>query len=210
MNFQQLYCFCATAEQLNFTRAAKHLYIGQPTLSKHISDLEQELGVKLFIRNNRTVKLTDAGMIFLKHANEIIVKITETLEATRQAGSGLVGTLRIGIIDIEKYFLTHLISKYHRIYPNNHISINRYSWIAINEALNHDEVDLAFTFVHGLEMLAGVTWEKLATVPITVILPLSHPLAKKKKIDLTVCANESFIAVKSALATSIITQLCLK
>ena len=63
INFQQMEYFLSVAEKLNFTEAAKSLYISQPSLSKQISLLEEELGFALFIRNKRSVRLTPAGEV---------------------------------------------------------------------------------------------------------------------------------------------------
>ena len=64
MNFFQLECFITLATLLNFTKAANAMFISQPTFSRHILSLEKELGVKLFHRDKRTVKLTKAGEVF--------------------------------------------------------------------------------------------------------------------------------------------------
>jgi DNA-binding transcriptional LysR family regulator len=75
MDIRQLRYFITVAEYLNFTKAANQLYVAQSAISHQIADLEQQLGLKLFIRNKRSVQLTPAGAVFLKEAIEIVEKM---------------------------------------------------------------------------------------------------------------------------------------
>ena len=75
MNSQELKCFVVAADRLNFTRAAKELYVTPPTVTHHIQHLEEELGVKLFIRNSKSVQLTTAGEIFYHDAHDILLRM---------------------------------------------------------------------------------------------------------------------------------------
>ena len=74
MNIDNLKCFILVADNLSFARAAEELYISQPAVTKQINNLEQELGITLFIRSTRHVELTQAGMQFYKDAKDIVVK----------------------------------------------------------------------------------------------------------------------------------------
>lgn len=77
MNSQELKCFVVAADRLNFTRAAKELYVTPPTVTHHIQHLENELGVKLFIRDSKSVQLTTAGEIFYHDAHDILLRMEE-------------------------------------------------------------------------------------------------------------------------------------
>ena len=86
MTHRQLEYFLKTAETLNITKAAKELYISQPSLSEQIQRLEQELGVELFYRKDRSLKLTTAGKVLIGETYEYFAKEKELIDAVRTAG----------------------------------------------------------------------------------------------------------------------------
>ena len=86
MELRHFYSFVAVAEELNFTKAAKRLQIAQPPVTRHIRDLEAELGVQLFERNSSRVFLTDAGRSFLNEARVVLQHVSQAMEAARQTG----------------------------------------------------------------------------------------------------------------------------
>lgn len=213
MNFQQLRCFLAVAEHLNFTQAAKQLCLGQPSLSRQIAELEKELGVQLFVRNHRAVKLTAAGSVLYKYSSPIVAKSAEAVEMTRQAGLGLYESLKIGYLGFEYKLLPQAIKIYHQNYPNIVFSATRYTWHELDEALVANELDVAFTLSTGLETFSGIEWKNISRNPLTVVLPCSHRLAGQTKIKLSALAEEPFIQTSqetSPLANAINISLCLK
>src|SRR5438046_10626428 len=105
MELRHFHSFVAVAEELNFTKAAKRLQIAQPPVTRHIRDLEAELGVQLFERNSRRVFITDAGRSFLNEARVVIQHVSQAMEAARQIVSGwevsvgmsITGCLGLGV-----------------------------------------------------------------------------------------------------------------
>ena len=91
MDIRYLRSFVAVAQCLSFTKAAERIYIGQSALSKQIADLEAELGVELFMRHHRSLELTPAGKTLLKEGINLIDKVAEMIEKTRQAQLGIRG-----------------------------------------------------------------------------------------------------------------------
>src|SRR5213083_3019698 len=98
MQMRHLQCFMAVAEELHFSRAAKRLHLSQPPLSKHIRQLEQELGVQLFIRNRRSVVLTEAGRIYQEKVRNVLYQLEEAKLAAQRAQAGQTGELKIGFL----------------------------------------------------------------------------------------------------------------
>src|SRR3712207_2547031 len=98
MELRHLRYFVASAEEQHLGRAARRLNVAEPTLSLQIRHLERELGVPLFQRLPRGVKLTAAGMIFLEHARRTLVTVQEAVDGARRVQGGDLGTLRIGRI----------------------------------------------------------------------------------------------------------------
>lgn len=95
--------FIAVAEELHFNRAAQRLHMAQPPLSQAIRRLEQELGVLLFERTNRSVSLTPAGINFLESAREVLRVLEEGVEKTRRVSQGIEGHLTLTFISIAGY-----------------------------------------------------------------------------------------------------------
>jgi DNA-binding transcriptional LysR family regulator len=98
MELRHLRYFRAVAESRGFREAARRLHIVQPALSQTVSDLEQELGVQLLVRNSRTMRLTSEGEIFLEEAKQILEHADRAVELARRAARGEVGALSIGFL----------------------------------------------------------------------------------------------------------------
>lgn len=98
MEIRHLRYFVAVADELHFGRAAQKLHIVQSALSRQIQDLERFLQIRLFIRDSRNVRLTDAGALFLEEAKTILSKSDKAVQLVRALGQGYSGRLRIGFV----------------------------------------------------------------------------------------------------------------
>src|ERR1041385_5494098 len=96
MEFRHLRYFVAVAEEENVTRAAERLHVSQPPLSRQIRDLEEELGVQLFERSAKAVRLTDAGRVFLNEARSVLDRVDEATRAVKAISSRASGELHLG------------------------------------------------------------------------------------------------------------------
>ena len=118
MELRVLNYFLAIAREENFTRAAQQLHVTQPTLSRQIADLEQELGVKLFRRSNHNVVLTEDGMILKRRAQELLTLADKTKRDFLHRGEQLEGTVAIGSGEfLATRCLTDCIAAFHRMHP---------------------------------------------------------------------------------------------
>src|SRR5689334_22292002 len=97
MELRHFYSFVAVAEELSFTKAATRLHIAQPPVSRHIQDLDAELGTRLRERNRLKVSLTDACRSFLNEARAVLQHVSQAVEAAQQVSKGWAGTVRLGI-----------------------------------------------------------------------------------------------------------------
>ena len=95
MEMHQLRYFVAVGEEQHYGRAAQRLRVAQPALSRHIRNLEEEIGFKLFDRLPRGVKITAAGKLFLEDTRRIFKDLNDDAATAKRIGSGLAGTLRI-------------------------------------------------------------------------------------------------------------------
>src|ERR1700751_4363956 len=115
MELRHLRYFTAVAENLNFSEASRRIHVAQPPISQTILDLEEELGVRLLVRDRRTVRLTAAGEIFRREALETLRRNEAAVRLTKRASLGEVGRLRIGFFgSAVSAFLPLLVREYHR------------------------------------------------------------------------------------------------
>ncbi len=118
MELRVLNYFLAIAREENFTKAAQQLHVTQPTLSRQIADLEQELGVKLFIRSNHNIVLTEDGMILKHRAQEILSLADKTKRDFLQKDEALSGTISIGSGEFRSTeYLAKIIASFRQKFP---------------------------------------------------------------------------------------------
>lgn len=118
MELRVLHYFLAIAREENFTRAAEQLHVTQPTLSRQIADLEQELGVKLFIRSNHHIVLTEDGMILKRRAQEILSLADKTKRDFLRGDENLEGVISIGSGEfLSTRILTDCIAQFRKKHP---------------------------------------------------------------------------------------------
>lgn len=212
MDFKQLRSFVATAKHLNFTEAAKQLFIDQSTLSKHISDLEETLGVELFIRDHRSVELTAAGKYLLKEGISLIATVAEIVENTRQSQLGIRGNLKLGCIGIEHPFMPYALKRFRSLYPQIRLDIQVDTDSEIEDGLQRRKLDLGFTVILGNEIKYNrFNYRLIQKLPFCAILPPNHPLAAETAINLADLANDTFVLLSETVALqgfNWITNLC--
>src|ERR1700710_1081298 len=125
IELRHLRYFVAVAEELHFGRAAQRLGLAQPPLSQQIRQLEEMLGFALFIRSARSVKLTQAGAVYLERARRVLLSIHRDIDEARQVASGEIGSLHLGFGG--SAMLTHLpfvIRAYQEAYPRLELQLN--------------------------------------------------------------------------------------
>lgn len=131
MELRVLNYFLAIAREENFTKAAQQLHVTQPTLSRQIADLEQELGTKLFVRSNHNIILTEDGMILKRRAQEIVSLVDKTKRDFMQKEEVLSGTISIGSGEFRSTeLLARIIAEFRKKYP--HVQYEIYSGNANN------------------------------------------------------------------------------
>ncbi|MBB1123335.1 LysR family transcriptional regulator [Limosilactobacillus albertensis] len=119
MDTRVLKYFLAVAQTNNITKAAEQLHITQPTLSRQIMDLEAELDVKLFDRENRRLQLTKAGIIFQQRATTIVQLLHQTENELHQHEEELTGEINLGsAVSSVSSYITKLIAEFQKLYPN--------------------------------------------------------------------------------------------
>lgn len=192
MEFRQLRYFVNVAQELHFGRAAERLRITQPALSKQIRVLERELGIQLFIRTKRTVKLTPAGEVFLSQARQLLRQAEKAVELAKRTASGEVGRLTIGFTATATYtVLPELIRLFRLRYSQVEVEMLELCTEAQVAALNRGEIDLGF--LHPPIDSRGLEVYPILQEEFVVVLSKQHHLHNKHSLSLKDLAGESFI-----------------
>jgi DNA-binding transcriptional LysR family regulator len=183
MTIRQLEYFIAVSEQLNFTRAASQFYISQTAVTQQIKSLEQELGVSLFLRNNRRVELTPAGKTFLEDAKAILRRTEDAVDRARRADTVFTGHLNIGFIKgFEKTNLSDLLSDFHIQYPNISFTLRRENVSELYDGILNNSLDFALNLQYFMTGLAQVNTRLVRHYPLLAVMPASHPLSHRASI----------------------------
>lgn len=144
MNTKQIQYAIALSETLNFSQTADQLGISQPSLSKYILNIENELGVKLFDRNHSPLTLTPAGEYFVRNARELVYKEEQLRKALDQFRIGESGRLVIGVTPFRSlYIMPELIKKIHNRYPGVQVCLREINSAQLRKEAAEGKLDLA-------------------------------------------------------------------
>src|SRR5450830_8064 len=209
MELRQLRYFIAVAEELHFTRAAARLHIGQPPLSHAIQMLEQDVGARLFERNKRWVRLTEAGRLFLVDARRMLALAEEARSTAQRAERGEAGELRIGFTYSTP--LTPLsagaINRYRQDHPQVTLLLQELATLRQLDGLGQRTIDLGFVRTPELPIPAGIRTTLLREDPLVAVLPASHPLAAQAIVHIADLAALPFVMYPPGAGTSIYPQI---
>lgn len=149
MELRVLRYFLTVAREENITNAANVLHITQPTLSRQIRDLEEELGQKLFVRNSHSVSLTSEGMLLRKRAEEILELVQKTEQEISQPDYMVSGDVYIGAGEtVGVHFLTRTARKLNEQFPEIHFHIVSGDGVEVCELLDKGLIDFGLVFDH--------------------------------------------------------------
>ncbi|MES2261752.1 MAG: LysR family transcriptional regulator [Pseudomonadota bacterium] len=175
MELRHLRYFVAVADEKNFTRAAKRLFIAQPPLSRQIQQLEDELGVELIEKGTRPLRLTEAGIFFHAHAQELLAKAAELKTMTQRVGK-IERTLSIGFVASTLYgLLPQIVRQFRLRHANVDVSFHEMTTMQQIQALKDGVIDVGFGRVKSED--PNIRRIVLREERLVVALPCSHPFA---------------------------------
>ena len=208
MELKTLKSFVAVATLKNFSAAARELNTVQPAVSRHVLDLEDELGVQLLWRNTREVKVTPAGQSLLVDAKEILAAEIAAKESAKLAASGVTGRLRIGYLPPACFcFIPDLVRSYSSSYPNVKISLQEMTVRQQVEAFAAEKLDIGFSRPLSKVKSKGFLVEELYVDTLITVLPESHPMASAKSLRLIQLEKEPFILFSRKEAVGLFDQI---
>ena len=178
IELRHLRYFIAVAEELNFRRAAERVHIDQTPLSRTIRDLEDQLGVQLFVRAPRKLHLTPAGLRLLKEARKVLIRVERARRAVRETDARFRAPLRIGVADgIAQPKLTECIVRWREVAPEIPLELTEMRACELADTLLREELDAGFSF--GVPDVAAVALQPAWSYPAVALLPLGHELASQ-------------------------------
>lgn len=193
--------FLAVAEEGNFRRAARSLFLSQPTLSHQIKQLEMQMGAPLFERLSRTVRLTAAGEVLRKRA----VSMLRELDDARREISDLMalagGELRIGIVStVNVAVVPEAVGTFRNSHPKVSVAVKELPMELLEAELLAGNLDLGISFMPG-KSGARLESEALFTEKLVAVLPGGHPLAGKRKITLPQVLAQPMVLLSHGFCT---------
>ncbi|MEW5960486.1 MAG: selenium metabolism-associated LysR family transcriptional regulator [Chloroflexota bacterium] len=192
MNFHRLKVFYLVARLGSFSQAAEELYTSQPNVSKHVQQLEAELGVSLFHRLGGSIELTEAGRAVYRYAQQVFDQTAE-LQRTLAELEGLTrGYLRLGASSTPGlYLLPELVAAFGRHYPGLEMSFSIGNSQQVVDEVLAGKLDLGF--VEGFVEAAGLQRQPFGRDEVVLIAPAGHRLAGQVDIAATELTEEIFV-----------------
>lgn len=183
MELRTLYYFLTVAKEENITRAAKQLYIGQPTLSRQLIQLEEEIGSPLFIRGKRKMELTEEGLILKRRAEEILNLVDKTEKELMNKDAGMVGEISIGESEcLATYtFLPEVIEAFSKKYQQI-----TYDFYTANADIIKEKLDQGIIDIGILSEPVDIEKYEFIRLPQRerwgILVSKQHPLANKDTV----------------------------
>ena len=192
MNIRDLQYIIAVAESRHFGRAAERCFVSQPTLSGQIKKLEEELGVAIFERTNRSVEITPVGESILVHARQVMEQVDAIQQTALASRDPLSGPLRIGAIPtISPYLMPLILSPIKKQHPQMKLVLSEeITDMLIARLLNH-EIDAALLATPVDEQ--GIASLPLFDEPFWIAYPRKHRFYDKERITLRDLNNENLL-----------------
>lgn len=183
MELRHLRYFLAVAEELHFARAAERLHIEQSPLSRAVKELEEELGVRLFVRTTRSTRMTRAGKLFMEHVRRVFAALEQARDSVKAGANGYHDQLRIDLSDgITPSRLPVLLARCREEDPEVEIRLFEVPLSKQIKGLHDDLYDVGFSMAN--EVGDGIVAESVWDDPPMVALPERHPLLTFKRVPL--------------------------
>lgn len=192
MDIQQIKNFLKLSEELHFWRTASLMNITQSALSRQIMALEEELGVSLFERNKRNVKLTDSGVFLREKWSVLLNDLNYVHLFARKLSQGETGSIRIAHPDSISYSVVpDVLVRINNIYPELSVELVQLLYENVQQSLQDFKIDIAFT--RQINKLTGISSKKINSESVALFVPIDHPYTNYSDINKENLADQQFI-----------------
>jgi DNA-binding transcriptional LysR family regulator len=203
MELRQLRYFVTIAEHESFTRASEHLLIAQPALSAQMAKLEEELGIALFEKVGRGVRLTAPGRLVLAEAQRTLAAADAVMRIAQAAADGAVGTLRIGYSRVFPFrAMTALLHAFRKHRPEIALDLREHDPIEHLALVRSRELDCVFARLGHESDEDELVAYPLIAVRTMVVLPRGHRLATRRSVHLRELAAEDWVVLGRSIGGS--------
>ncbi|WP_283171597.1 LysR family transcriptional regulator [Curtanaerobium respiraculi] len=197
MEFRQLECFIAVAEELHFGKAAKRLHIAEPAFGKQIKNLESELGFPLLERTTRSVKLTPAGRAFAEETRKTLRQSEHAADAARQIAADKAGVVRLGYeSSAAPAILPTFMKRFRNFYPDIELVTLECSLGGLSK-IAEGSID-ACLITRSSKLPEGFGYTCILHDTALVALPAYHPLAKREEVSFSELSGTVMLGYKGA------------
>ena len=195
MELRHLRAFCAVAQEMHVTKAAKRLKMAQPALTQQIRLLERDMGLQLVLPNGRGIKLTQAGSFFHKEAEAILTNLHNACLKTKELARGESGTLRIGVTEGASFnpSLAAIFTAYRASYPGVQLTFSQTHSPELAADLRHNLIDVAF--MCPLPDPEGITMSPLYNEEMMLAFPIEHRFSGQTVISLKHLQDEPLLLI---------------
>ncbi len=191
LSFRQVRYFVAVAEAGSVAGAARLLSISQSTITEAVQELEHDLGVKLVERSSHGMSLTLKGYHFLRHAEKILVEISNARRALEENSIPTTGRVNLGVTPlVASYILADLLARFRRALPLLEVNVVEDNHDYLEHLLIGGEIDIAVMVLPPHLSLLAMEAEIVEVSPYRLWLSLGHPLAQSSEVSLRDLANE--------------------
>jgi DNA-binding transcriptional LysR family regulator len=196
MELRHFRYFVAVAEALSFTKGAEKLRLAQPSLTRQIKDLEEEIGARLLDRTKRRVRLTEEGKFFLTQAKRILAQSAQTIEAVQRLSRHETAALNVGYVaNLFCSLIPASLASFERLFPNVSITLSDMTCGDQFRALAEGRIDLGFVGFQKPIEERGLESRLIASYKTVAIVGKNSPLVKKAMIKLSDLKSVFFISV---------------
>ena len=210
MTFTQIRYFVEVAGCLNFTEAAKRLYVSQQAVSTQIQNLEKEIGVALFYRTTKQVSLTESGIILYREWKDMLARNDKALAMAIAAGNTKKRKITIGIAEMSGIIdaISVTLAKYGDLYQDVEFEFEILHFRKLEELLRKQEVDLIVTLSSELSASASdFHMRTISDLELGIVLSSKHLLAQKTKLDVKDLDQELFFIFSSSYSKDALEQI---
>lgn len=195
INLQNIQYFLKVAETLNFTTAARELYLSQPALSKQIRQLEEAIGVQLFKRDTKGVELTEGGKIMFYVWTNSIREMEQAIQRAVIANSMHKKKLKVGLLEFDGVInlMMPYIELFGEVQDELELDYSMYGFTELKEKLKNRELDIIFSFSTELPRESyGVVYQNLQELELNIVVSKKNHLYARESLNVTDLRDETF------------------